>query len=328
MKTKPTNRALEDTRNREVTGGLRMAGRTSSGAFVCFRPLKGGMPGSSLTSLAEKGGIMQNHEDEQAPSFPRVGEQPVAWGRGGRQEAAQYKALVDLETGKLFSIVSKNYRLIKHQDAIGQVEKAIARAAPLRNYWVTTKFHNDGGRMCRKYCFPDVRIELEPGDTINPELNLFNSYDMTWPFRVLLGAFRVVCSNGLVVRKRLFELRKRHVYELEDLNLGDEVSSALGRLSRQTMEWKKWAKQPLSEKAYGNILKAMNFGKKATQEIGEEIRDDIKDVDSNGFPITTVWIFFNILCWYITHKAVSINHRVDMETRLRAAVSNHLKEVA
>ena len=66
---------------------------------------------------------MCNQEDEQPPSFPRVGEQPVAWGRGGRQEAAQYKALVDLETGKLFSIVSNNYRLIKHEDAIGEVEE-------------------------------------------------------------------------------------------------------------------------------------------------------------------------------------------------------------
>jgi hypothetical protein len=270
---------------------------------------------------------MWNHEDQQPPSFPCVGEQPVAWGPGGRQEAPQYKALVDLETGKLFSIVSRNYRFIKHQDAIGIVEEAIVRNESLRNYCVTTAFHNDGGRMCRKYRFPDVRIEVERGDAINPELNLFNSYDMTWPFRVLLGGFRLVCSNGLVVGKKLFELRKRHVYELEALNLEDEVSSALVRLSRQAMEWKKWAKRPLSEKAYGNILKAMNFGKKATQEIEEKIRHDIKDEDSNGVPITTVWIFFNILCWYITHKAVSINHRVDMETRLRAAVSKNLKEV-
>ena len=37
MKTRPTTRALEDTRNREVTGSLRMAGRTSSGAFVFGR---------------------------------------------------------------------------------------------------------------------------------------------------------------------------------------------------------------------------------------------------------------------------------------------------
>ena len=270
---------------------------------------------------------MCNQEDEQPPSFPHVGEQPVAWGRGGGQKAPQYKALVNLETGKLFSIVSKNYRLIKHQDAIGQVEEAIAHTRSLRNCRVTTKFYNDGGRMCRKYCFPDVRIELEPGDTINPELNLFNSYDMTWPFRVLLGGFRLVCSNGLIVGKKLFELRKRHVYELEDLNLEDEVSGALDRLARQTTEWKKWAKRPLTEKAYGNILKAMNFGKKATQEIGIKIQQDIEDVDPNGVPITSVWIFFNILCWFITHKAVSINHRVDMETRLRAAVAKHLKEV-
>ncbi len=34
VKTKPTNRALEDTLRCEAWGGLRMAGSTSSGAFV------------------------------------------------------------------------------------------------------------------------------------------------------------------------------------------------------------------------------------------------------------------------------------------------------
>jgi hypothetical protein len=56
MKTKPKNEALEDTRNREVAGGLRMAGRTSSGAFVCFRPLKGGMQYWLMSHKETEGG--------------------------------------------------------------------------------------------------------------------------------------------------------------------------------------------------------------------------------------------------------------------------------
>lgn len=39
-----------------------------------------------------------------------------------------------------------------------------------------------------------------------------------------------------------------------------------------------------------------------------------------GFPILTVWAFYNILTWFITHMAVSLNHRVTMEERLRKAM--------
>jgi len=43
--------------------------------------------------------------------------------------------------------------------------------------------------------------------------------------------------------------------------------------------------------------------------------------DSTGVPIIAVWMFYNIITWYITHRAVSLNHRVEMERRLRSAMA-------
>ena len=66
-------------------------------------------------------------------------------------------------------------------------------------------------------------------------------------------------------------------------------------------------------------MTTMGFGKKATEEIREGMKreaDEIKD----GILIFTLWAFFNVLTWYITHRAVSLNHRVEMERRLRVAV--------
>jgi integrase len=56
--------------------------------------------------------------------------------------------------------------------------------------------------MRRGYVFPDITVEISSGDDINPELQLFNSYDTTWPFIVILGAFRLICTNGLVIGKK------------------------------------------------------------------------------------------------------------------------------
>jgi hypothetical protein len=46
-----------------------------------------------------------------ASPFPNVGEMPVSWWLGQENRLAEnHKAIVDLDTGKLFSIVSKDYR--------------------------------------------------------------------------------------------------------------------------------------------------------------------------------------------------------------------------
>lgn len=268
-----------------------------------------------------KGVPMKN----QGVVFPVVREEPVQWGHKDLQTTGDYKAIVNPDTGKLFSIVSRHYELIRHEHAIEEVEKAIARTPALGKRKVTTHFYNDGGRMCRRYVFSTIRIDIAPGDVVNPELNLYNSYDVTWPFHVLLGGFRVVCRNGLVVGKRFFQLRRRHIYDLPKMNLKEELSLALEQFIHQTAEWKKWADQPLTQKQHNDIMKAMELGKKATQEIKHRINQESERPNGgNGFPPMTVWVFFNVLCWYITYRAVSLNHREDMERRLRTAASTYL----
>lgn len=259
----------------------------------------------------------------QEITFPEIVEQEVMWGlQGGIHKAKKYKALVDSKTGKVFSIVSKGYKLIRHEGAIEQVEEAINETSALGKYETYTDFYNDGGRMFRTYRFPEISFEIEPKDYIHPELHLVNSYDTIWPFMVILGAFRVVCENGLVVHKELFQVKKRHVYELENLYLKEEVSSALWRFSLQIEQWKKWAKRQLTIKTHDQVMEAMEFGQAATLEINKRIEREAKGFDENGLPIMSLWIFFNVLTWYVTHRAVSLNHRVELEKSLRAAMAS------
>ena len=60
---------------------------------------------------------------------------------------------------------------------------------------------------------------------------------------------------------------------------------------------------------------ALEFGKKAAEEIEALVVQEAEDCDDRGFPIISLWIFFNILTWYITHRATSLNQRVEMERR-------------
>jgi len=255
--------------------------------------------------------------------FPTVSEQPVGWGEPRYlRQAAGFKAIVNSETGKVFSIVSRDYKLIRHEEAIKEVEAAIHHTNGLGPFEIKTAFYNDGGRMRRTYRFVAVACEVKPGDFINPELVLLNSYDLAWPFIVDLGAYRQVCSNGLVIGTILLQLRRRHVSELSRIGLREKVRTALERFGEETLLWQDWAQRRLTEDTYNHVMEAMDLGINATEEIEGQIRSESEGEDTGGFPGMTLWAFFNVLCWYVTHKTVSLNHRVEMESRLKTAIKH------
>lgn len=283
----------------------------------------GAYPGEYLRALSffrEESHHGRGCTEHHCVLFRDVREKPVAWLGDTVRRADDFKALVDRSTGKVFSVVSQDYRLIRREEAIERIEASIAHRKDLRTYNVVTEFGNDCGRMRRIYSFPQVTVEISPDDEVCLELHLCNSYDRSWPFLVLLGGFRFVCENGLVVGKKFLHLRKRHIYELGGMNLEEEIPLALDRFDRQTKEWKRWAAHNVTPKLYKQVMTMMEFGKSAQEEIAQRIEQEAEGADKEGVPIISLWLFYNIITWYITHRAISLNHRVTMERRLRSAL--------
>ena len=129
---------------------------------------------------------MEEIQRNESLTFPEITLQPVMWGsQKDLHDANRYRAIVASDTGKLFAIVSKGYKIIRHEEAIEQVERAIDDVPELGNHETITEFHNDGGRIRRTYRFPDRSVKIMGGDQVIPEIHLFNSYDLTWPFTVI-----------------------------------------------------------------------------------------------------------------------------------------------
>jgi len=262
-----------------------------------------------------------NAQQDLFPRFPRVIEQPVSWGDQNKLHAAEgYKAIVDSDTGKVFSIVSKDYKIITHERAIEQIESVIAKNENLGRYDTKFDFYNGGGRMHCTFTFPGISVEIKARDFVNLQLHLLNSYDVRWPFIITLGAFRLVCRNGLIIGEKIFHIRKRHVYELDELYIRKNIATATERFKQQTDKWINMTHIPLHPTTYEKVMKSMKFGKNATEEIWHGIEHDASGRNDENFPIMSLWSFYNVLTWYITYKAVSLNHRVEMENRLRAAM--------
>jgi len=66
---------------------------------------------------------------------------------------------------------------------------------------------------------PDVAIEGNDGDTVYPQILLTNSHDGKNSFKFEAGLFRMICSNGLVIKSENFgSIKIRHLnYSFEEL---------------------------------------------------------------------------------------------------------------
>ncbi len=102
--------------------------------------------------------------------FPNVGEQPVFWGNDRAEPANAYK-------------------IIRHEEAICKVEKILNDHPEFAAYDTDTALYNEGGRLRKTYRFNNIKVEIQRGDWISAEFHLYNSYDLTWPFVLLLGAY-------------------------------------------------------------------------------------------------------------------------------------------
>lgn len=65
-------------------------------------------------------------------------------------------------------------------------------------------------------------------DSVIPELVILNAHNGTWALRILLGMFRMVCSNGMVAGKLWEGVTLRH-YQMKDLEA--KISSVTGQMN-------------------------------------------------------------------------------------------------
>ena len=126
------------------------------------------------------------------------------------------RAVVRMDTNKVIGIVSDKYQLLRHGEVIESFNKAFEGMDFVSNFVIK----NNGSRMFARYSFPNNRIEVREGDFISMQLIVKNSYDGNSSLQIMLGAFRLVCSNGMVLGNRVMNFRQRHIGEKGEIDKG------------------------------------------------------------------------------------------------------------
>ena len=139
-------------------------------------------------------------------------------------------------------VVSKRYALVQHLDVLDVAVKAFdeVKIAP-KDVGAELKITEYGERMELSPYLPN-KFSFDPGDK-NPlalRLECFNSVDGSTRFRALMGWFRFVCSNSLVIGVTQSDVRRRHVGELGLADVGSVLKSGIQASEKERENLKNW----------------------------------------------------------------------------------------
>lgn len=145
-------------------------------------------------------------------------------------------------------VVSKDYALVPHTTVVDVAIQVLADAnispADVKAELKITEY---GERMALSLYLPE-QYQFDPGDGHPMALRLecFNSVDGSTRFRALMGWFRFVCSNGLIIGVTRSDLRRRHVGDLQIEDIGKVLKSGLKDSETEKKNFEKWRKTPIT----------------------------------------------------------------------------------
>jgi hypothetical protein len=141
-------------------------------------------------------------------------------------------------------VVSKNYALIDHIAVVEAAAKALdsAKIDPT-TVAVELTVTEYGERMRLSVYLPD-RFSFDPGDNnqIAMRLECVNSVDTSVRFRAVLGWFRYICSNGVVVGITQSDLHRRHIGDFNIEDIGKVLQKGIANADEEKENLKGWVK--------------------------------------------------------------------------------------
>lgn len=146
-------------------------------------------------------------------------------------------------------VVSKHYILVQHLEIIDVVTKALENMKIVPNdVKAEIKITEYGERIALSIYLPD-RYQIDPGDgnLMALRMEFLNSVDGSTRFRALMGWFRFVCSNGLIIGVTHSDVYRRHVGELQLSNVSALLTSGMKESENEKKNFECWRETKITK---------------------------------------------------------------------------------
>lgn len=227
-------------------------------------------------------------------AFPALGEV---------KEFSNKICLFNHDRTKVFDVVSPKYQVIEHGDAYARINRAL-KTHFHKEVSCNVRSFNQGARIRAEFKLPVPPIRLGKTDVSELTLVLRNSYDRCWSFSALLGAFRLICSNGMMIGTQFAGIKGKHVGTLDDASMLASLEHMIGQAPRLKDVWEEWQDTTLSRIEVEELLENQ-FPKKYLDPIFAERWED-----------QSKWDLYNKLTAFATHDTRSLQRRVEFDEKI------------
>lgn len=172
-------------------------------------------------------------------NLPSVEERKVWWSRVGNRKCPNHKAIVCPTTNQVYSVPTRRYKLVTHQQAISLLEDVLEEVFPGRGY-------TDPGRLVGNeyrghYLLTNVdnfarmrlAVNIHPYSTEDFALVMYNSYDLGWKFKIRLCGYS---PGGATIPTWTGYYSKLHVQGLSLEKVKAWLEEAIGSFVRDREE--------------------------------------------------------------------------------------------
>lgn len=252
--------------------------------------------------------------------FPKAKERPLFLGQLNKMNTriGSHKAIVNPDNNHVYSVLTNKYEITQHEEIMEIVNNAIANNTDYGDPVEKVQLYENGAKMRASLIFEDVEVTIDKGDKIHPQIEIFNSYDGGWARKIMFGAFRVVCSNGLVIGEKAFEFKQKHIQIFDEIAVGKAINASMEKFSEQHKVWEQWVDRVTTPEEYEKVITDLNLSKKDQDAIAQEVEISSNiTMDDLRTKTLSKWMFFNILCQYFTHSVKSHLRRAQIENAMR-----------
>lgn len=140
------------------------------------------------------------------------------------------------------AVVSKDYKLVPHREVFQVAVKAMENNGIEPSETQSELALSEYGERMNLCIFLPEQYDFDPGDgeKLAMRLELFNSVDGSSKFKVFIGWFRFVCSNGMILGIKKSTFQRRHQAGLSIDDIGAVLENGLRNSKDEKEQFKIW----------------------------------------------------------------------------------------
>jgi len=229
---------------------------------------------------------------------------------GGNEEPlTEWKAVRNVDTNKVASIVHKSYQIIQHRD----IAESFLEACDAIGLKTEIVIMDGTNKLFMDVEFPESKIDIKMGEEFVTGFRLINSYDKSTGIVILPRLVRLACSNGMVMKSNKWVpiFHYRHNQKMKEsfesymtraikhmVEINDRFKAVINKCMEDSVEWE------LCQRLIEHLF-----------PVQKHIAGIFKNLDPSK--LITRWDLYNAVTSYATHGE-RLKPRIEMHLQDRA----------